>query len=102
MVKNKMATTDTKNASFRFIEPVLQLPSKRKHRIYDDIINEFVASGLKCAEVKNVGRNPMNVRIMLSVRLKERTLENIKAIIRNQKVYLIKVDVQKRLNVTEH
>lgn len=85
-----------KEMKFQFIEPVLQIPPcrKRRHSIYDEIINEFVNSGLKCAEVKNIGRNPVTVCTTLNLRLKRKGLQNIKARLRNQKVYLEKLDTQ--------
>lgn len=94
-----MTMTGNKEMKFRFIEPVLQIPPRKKRRrsVYDEIINEFIESGLKCAEVKNVGRSPITVCTTLNLRLKERGFKNIKARLRNQKVYLEKVDIQTKI-----
>lgn len=84
--------------SFRFLEPVENLPptKRRKPSFYDEIINEFVESNLKCAEIKEVGRSPQTVQIMLNQRLKEKQWMFIKARLRNKKVYLERVDVQEK------
>lgn len=83
---------------FRFLKPIEHLPptKRRKPSFYDEIINEFIASGLKYAEVKETGRAPETVQIMLSLRLKEKQLTFIKARIRNKKVYLERVDAQEK------
>lgn len=105
IVIDKMDTTETKEKRFRFIEPVLQIPPRRKrrHSVYDEIIDEFIESGLRCVEVKNFGRNPIIVCTALKSRLKKRGLESVKVRIRNQKVYLEKVDLKNlSFYMTEH
>lgn len=88
----------TNQEIFRFLEPVEKLPltKRRKPSFYDEIISEFIESGLKYAEVKETGRAPETVQIMLSQRLKEKQLTFIKARIRNKKVYLERVDAQEK------
>jgi len=77
----------------KFLKPVEQLPRSRrgKNSFYDEIIREFVFSSFKCAEVKDLGRNPLTVQIMLKSRLKKRR-ENVRVLIRNKKVYLERID----------
>jgi hypothetical protein len=77
----------------KFLKPVEQLPrSKRgKNSFYDEIIREFVFSSFKCAEVKDLGRNPSTVQIMLKSRLKKRR-EKVRVLIRNKRVYLERID----------
>lgn len=83
---------------FRFLKPIEHLPptKRRKPSFYDEIISEFIESGLKYAEVKETGRAPETVQIMLSQRLKEKQLTFIKARIRNKKVYLERVDAREK------
>jgi len=73
----------------RFIRPVECLPPSRgkKNGIYDEIINEFQKSCLTCAEVRDLGRKPQTVQIMLNYRLRKRK-ERIRVVLRNKKVYL--------------
>jgi len=100
-----MVAAENKEKKFRFIEPVLEIPSskRRRHSIYDEIINEFVESDLRCVEVKNFGRSPIAVCIALKSKLKQRGLESVKAKVRNQKVYLEKVDLKNlSFYMTEH
>jgi len=77
----------------KFLKPVEQLPHSRrgKNSFYDEIIREFVFSSFKCAEVKDLGRNPLTVQIMLKSRLKKRR-ENVRVLIRNKRVYLERID----------
>lgn len=91
-----MSAVETYQSSFQFLEPVSQIPpvKRRKRSIYKEIIDEFVASGLNCAEVKNIGRTPQNVYFMLSSVLKKENIKNVKVRMRNKKVYLEKVNMQ--------
>lgn len=79
--------------SSRFLNPIERLPrgKRRKESFYDEIIREFIYSGIKCAEVKQLGRKPLTVQIMLKMRVKRRK-EAIKVLIRNKKVYLERSD----------
>lgn len=82
--------------TFRFIEPVSQIPKvKRKKRsIYEEIIREFMASGLNYAEVKNIGKNPQAIYAMLALQLKRENIRNIRVHMRNKRVYLEKLKTQ--------
>jgi len=76
-----------------FLLPVKKIPSKpRKSVLYNNILDEFIKSGLRCAEVTEVGRKPRTIQIMLKKKLKERLTENIKVRLRNKKVYLERLE----------
>ncbi len=86
---------DKKESSFRFLTPVDMLPLRPDQRgIYDNILDEFVKSGLRYAEVADIGRKPTVVSVMLKLRKKKRQIGNVDVEIRNKKVYLIKSDVK--------
>jgi ribosomal protein L32 len=73
----------------RFLKPVDYLPRTRrkKESFYDEILREFIYSGVRCAEVKELGRKPLTIQTMLKTRI-ERRKENINVFTRNKKVYL--------------
>jgi len=86
-------TEDKKEKSYRFLTPVEMLPLRPDQRgIYDSILDEFIKSDLRYAEVIDIGKKPVNVSIMLKLRKKKRHIENVDIQIRNKKVYLIKSD----------
>jgi len=76
-----------------FLRPVDYLPRRRRAKgsFYDEIVREFIYSDLKCAEVKQLGRKPLTVLMMLRARFKRRE-EDIKVLMRNKKVYLERVN----------
>lgn len=75
--------------SLRFLKSVEDIPRTRKARrsIYDEIIREFLYSGAKYAEVKDLGKTPLTIQSGLKNRLKRRK-DNIQVLVRNKKVYL--------------
>jgi hypothetical protein len=79
--------------SLRFLKSVEDIPRTRKARrsIYGEIIREFLYSGARYAEVKDLGKEPSTIQSGLKNRLKRRK-DNIQVLVRNKKVYL------KRLN----
>jgi CRISPR/Cas system CMR subunit Cmr6 (Cas7 group RAMP superfamily) len=79
--------------SLRFLKSVEDIPRTRKPRrnLYDEIIREFLYSGAKYAEVKDLGKKPLTIQSGLKNRLKRRK-DNIQVLVRNQKVYLKRLD----------
>jgi hypothetical protein len=71
------------------------LPLRPDQRgIYDNILNEFIKSGLKYAEVMDIGKKPALVSMMLKLRKKKRQIGNVDIEIRNKKVYLIRSNIR--------
>jgi hypothetical protein len=88
-----LSEDEKKEKSFRFLTPVEMLPLRPDQRgIYDSILDEFIKSGLKYAEVVDIGKKLENVSVMLKLRKKKRHIENVDIEVRNKKVYLVKSD----------
>jgi hypothetical protein len=69
------------------------LPQKSEnHEIYDNILQEFARSGARYAEVRNIGRKPETVFIMLKSRMRKLEISDIDIKIRNKQVYLERTD----------
>lgn len=77
----------------RFLRPVDYLPRSRrgKSSFYDEVLREFIYSGFRCAQVKDLGRSPLTVLAMLRSRLKHRN-ERMLVCIRNKRVFLKRLD----------
>ena len=84
---------EKKEKDFRFLIPVEKIPpGPVKTMIYDNILQEFIQSRLKYAEVKDIGKKPATMAMTLKRRLKERHIENIKVTRRKEKVYLARLE----------
>jgi len=82
-----------KEKEFRFLIPVEKMPPGRGTRgLYDNILEEFIESGLRYAEVKEMGKSPGAVSYMLKKKLKERRIPNTNVRVRNKKVYLERLE----------
>jgi len=77
----------------KFLRPIDYLPHRRRamNSFYDEVVREFVFSGLKYAEIKDLGRKPITVLIMLKNRVKRRK-ESIQVYMRNKKIYLERLE----------
>jgi len=85
---------DKEEMKLRFLKPVEEIPFRKKERasFYDQIIKEFVESGLKYAMVKEMNTKPVSITLVLRQRLKRRGINNIKVYYRKNKVYLEKLE----------
>jgi len=82
-----------KEKSFRFLTPVEKIPpGPGRSTIYGNILREFLGSGLKYAEVIDIGKKPVTIVIMLKKKMKESGIRNVTVKIRNKKVYLEKIE----------
>jgi len=82
-----------KEKEYRYFMPVEKIPpGPMRIGVYDDILKEFMDSGLKYAEVKDMGRRPETVTQSLKTRIKNRRIENIVVIVRGKKVYLERLE----------
>lgn len=77
----------------RFMKSVENLPTGRRGRdsFYDEIVREFLYSGAKYAEVKDIGKKPIAVLLGIRNRLRKRK-DAIQVCIRKGKVYLARVE----------
>jgi len=82
-----------KEKVFRFIIPIEILPPKIRERdnFYEQIINEFISSGLKYASMKDINKKPLTIAYGLRSVLKRRGLKNIKIYKINNQIYLKKL-----------
>jgi hypothetical protein len=64
---------------------------KGNYSFYDEIIREFLYSGVKYARVKDIGKKPMTVLVGIKNRVRQRK-DNINVVIRNKRVYLERLD----------
>jgi len=86
---------EKKEKSLRFLIPIQTLPEKAgRNGVYDGILQEFMNSGLKYAEVRDIGKKPQTVSIMLKIRKKKMQITNVDIEIRNKKVYLKRIDIE--------
>lgn len=86
----------------RFMKSIEKLPGKCRGRgssVYDEILREFVYSGAKYAEVKDMGKKPLSVLVGIKNRLKAR-YANINVCMRGGKIYLQKLDRQQQAQLT--
>jgi Zn ribbon nucleic-acid-binding protein len=88
---------------FRFIKKIDSLPTERRGRdsYYDEIIREFLYSGAKYAEVKDLGKRPLTVEIGLKNRVK-RHRERIKVLLISKKVYLERLDLPQNAQLSSN
>ena len=88
-------STEGKEKKLRFLTPIEDLPFVRRQRssFYDNILKEFTESNLKYAEVTETGgRKPITVAMTLKSRLKKRGIRDIRVIIRNNRIYIARMD----------
>lgn len=76
--------------SFRFIVPVENLPgiNEDKSSLYNDIINEFLSSKLRYAEVILPDRSPRQINMGLRHYLKKKGIKGVRVRFLRKKVYL--------------
>ncbi len=89
----------------RFMKSIENLPEGTKggDSFYDEIVREFLYSGVKYAVVKDLGKKPLTVYLSLKNRSKKRKgIINVSS--RNGKVYLERLDSpqQAKLLPSEH
>lgn len=82
-----------KEKELRYLVPVEKMPLGRvRSSLYDDILKEFMESGLKYAEIKDMGKHPGTVVYMLKKRIRDRHTENVIVRQRSKKVYLERLE----------
>ena len=81
-----------------YIKSVEYLPSRNRvgESFYDEIIREFLYSGVKYAEVKDIGKKPLAIMVSLRSRLIKRK-EKVHVLIRKGKVYLARDEPEKQI-----
>lgn len=82
-----------KERELRYLSPIEELPPKWvRSGLYDDILNEFMESGLKCAEIKDLGKNPATVVYSLKRKIKDKRIQNVVVRQRSKKIYLQRLE----------
>jgi hypothetical protein len=85
----------------RFLKKVEALPQRYRsgqESYYDEILREFLYSGARYAQVKDVGKKPLTVLVGLNNRLKRRK-DKVRTCIRSGKVYLEKLDASEQIHL---
>lgn len=87
----------------RFIKSVENLPIETRSRdsYYDEILREFLYSGTKYAQVKDVGKKPLAVLLGIKNRLKTRK-ETVHVYLRKGKVYLERIEIPEQTKLYEN
>ena len=91
--------SEDKNTSFRFIIPIENLPERKSAdgSIYSEIIQEFIGSNLKYAEVTLPTKSSATICAYLRRYVKQNEIKNIKVRYIHKRVYL---ERENKLTVT--
>jgi hypothetical protein len=86
-------TDEKKGDGFRFLTPIEILPTSKRERssFYDQIIAEFIESGLKYAMVKEIDKKPISIATGLRGILRKRNIKNVVVCMIKNRVYLKKL-----------
>jgi len=81
-----------KDGAFRFLIPVDVIPGEPISKsVYDNILQEFVKSGLQYAMVKDLGKKAKTIWLSLNYRKKRLGITDVDVTVRNKKVYLERI-----------